>query len=39
MSGDRVVTRDESRVIQDRRGQWMLMAVMAACSWTVWTGL
>ena len=30
MSGDRVVTRDESRVIQDRRGQWMLMAVMAA---------
>ena len=30
MSGDRMVTRDESRVIQDRRGQWMLMAVMAA---------
>ena len=30
MSGDRMVTRDESRVIQDRRGQWMLMGVMAA---------
>ncbi len=30
MSSAAVVTRDEGRVIQDRRGQWMLMAVMAA---------
>lgn len=29
MNGTSVVTRDESRVITDRRGQWMILAVMA----------
>lgn len=29
MSGTSIVTRDESRVITDRRGQWMILAVMA----------